>query len=306
MTDEETATSKYPPPDDHQLFGFRGEALASLGTHSLLTLASRNEEYRSTHMIRMSYGDRAFVGHAPEHLCLPSHGTVARVEGLWGNMPVRLKARETGDYEREWEDIKRAVVELLLTPLGKGVGVVLRDENGKRRLAMKGTLLEDVPWDMRVLRQVYGREVGGDGWERVKAKQNGVKVEGWICSTGAGSKTWQFLCEFRFEAAASQRLIKVDINNHPLPPNTTLLHAEVNRIFAASSFGVVEDEGKEKQTNAANKGAPRKGVDRHGKFVLRVEARKGDLGLLGGEGGTEGKAGVEGEVRNVVHIAILI
>lgn len=187
-------------------------------------------------------------------------------------MPVRLKARQQEDVEREWEDVSRVLVQLLLTPQGKGVAVIARDENGNRRLVVKDARLG--PWEMGVLRQVYGKEVG-EGWERVKAQQGGVRIEGWICTKGSGTRGFQFLY----------------INNHPLPPSTTLLHAEINRILAASSFGVVEeDEGKSKTRNG-----PRKGVEKWGMFILRIECVDGNVGVLGGEGGTEGKAGLEGD-----------
>lgn len=228
--------------------------------------------HRSTHTARISYSTPVFTGLAPEHLRLPATGTVVRIEGLWGDMPVRLKARQHEDVEREWEDVNRVLVQLLLTPQGKGVAVIARDENGGRRLVVKDA--HRGAWETGVLRQVYGREVG-EGWERVKAQQGGVWIEGWICTKGSGTKGFQFLY----------------INGHPLPPSTTLLHAEINRILAASSFGVVEEgEGKSKTRNG-----PRKGVEKWGMFILRIECADGDAGVLGGEGGTEGKAGLEGD-----------
>lgn len=267
-----TATSKYPSASTTATFGFRGQALSSLATHSLLTLTSRHRVHRSTHTVRISYSTPVFTGLAPEHLRLTATGTVVRIEGLWGDMPVRLKARQQEDVEREWEDVSRVLVQLLLTPQGKGVAVIARDENGNRRLVVKDA--RRGPWEMGVLRQVYGKEVG-DGWERVKAQQGDVGIEGWICTKGSGTRGFQFLY----------------INSHPLPPSTTLLHAEINRILAASSFGVVdEDEGKSKARNG-----PRKGVEKWGMFILRIECVGGDAGVLGGEGGTEGKAGLEGD-----------
>lgn len=221
-----------------------------------------------------------FTGLAPEYLRLPTTGTVVRIEGLWGDMPVRLKVRQQEDVEREWEDINRALVQLLLTPQGKGVAVIARDENGNRRLVVKDS--RRGPWEMGVLRQVYGREMG-DGWERVRAQQGGVRIEGWICTKGSGSRGFQFLY----------------INNHPLPPSTTLLHAEINRILAASSFGVVEEDGDKSKARSG----PRKGVEKRGMFVLRIECVDGDIGVLGGEGGTEGKAGLEGDrLKTVISL----
>jgi DNA mismatch repair protein MLH3 len=110
-------------------------------------------------------------------------------------MPVRVKAREGIDKEREWEDLRRAVVEVLCSGKAKGVGVIMRDETGARRLTVKEGEGSG-PWEVAVLNQVYGIDVGGKGWERVKAKQNGVRIEGWICERGVAGRGWQYICWF--------------------------------------------------------------------------------------------------------------
>lgn len=232
--------------------------------------------HRSTHTVRVSYSSPVFTGLAPEHLRLPATGTVVRIEGLWGDMPVRLKARQHDDVEREWEDVIRALVQLLLTPQGKGVAVVARDENGNRRMVVKDARVG--PWEMGVLRQVYGRDVA-EGWERVRAQQGDVGIDGWICTKGSGTRGFQFLY----------------VNGHPLPPSTTLLHAEINRVLAASSFGAVVVAADEDEGRARARGGPRKGVEKWGMFILRIECADGDAGVLGREGGTEGKAGLGGD-----------
>jgi len=191
---------------------------------------------------------------------------------------VRLKAREGINMEREWEEVLRVVVGVLVSGRARGVGLVVRDENGSRKLSVKGGTPREEPWDYAVLRQSFGVDLvaNKEAWEYVKAKQNGTKIEGWICCTGAGTKAVQFLA----------------VNGFPLAGAETELHREVNRIFSDSNFGAVEEDGK--------RGGPRKGVERRGMFVLRIECRKDGIGVLGGEGGTEGKAGVEGEVGALI------
>jgi DNA mismatch repair protein MLH3 len=271
------ATSKYPPDDRY--FGSRGEALAALAQHSILTITSRARGWRWSRQIRWSYGKKVFCGAAPEYGALEEPGTTVRVEGLWGDMPVRLKAREGMDMEREWAEVLKTIAALLMSGRGKRVGVVVRDELGSRRLTVKREIgLQRESWDHNVLRQVFGSEVMADvgQWESVKARQNGVRIEGWISSRGHGSKAVQF----------------ISVNGFPLASMETELHREVNRIFASSGFGVVEDlDGK----GVPKRGGTRRGVDRCGMYVLRIECRKERM-LLGGEGGTEGKAGIEGEV----------
>ncbi|KAF8245550.1 hypothetical protein K440DRAFT_662730 [Wilcoxina mikolae CBS 423.85] len=280
------ATSKYPPSGRY--FGFRGEALAALAQHSILTVTSRATGWRGSRQCRWSYGKRVFEGVAPDYASLVEAGTTVRVEGLWGDMPVRLKVREDMDIEREWGEILKIIAGLLMSGRGKDVGIVVRDENGARRLTIKAQNRERrEPWDLAVLRQGFGSDVVGDmeAWESVKARQNGVRIEGWVCSKGSGSKSVQFLC----------------VNGFPLASGETELHREVNRIFANSGFGVVEEvDGK----GIPKKGGTRKGVDRRGMYVLRIECRGSDLSVIGGEGGTEGKAGVVGDTHHYKPSAI--
>ncbi|KAF8544187.1 hypothetical protein BDD12DRAFT_772791 [Trichophaea hybrida] len=278
-------TSKYPPSERY--FGFRGEALAALAQNSILTVTSRATGWRGSRQCRWSYGKRVFEGVAPDYASLVEAGTTVRVEGLWGNMPVRLKVREDMDMVREWREILKIIAGLLMSGRGKDVGAVVRDENGARRLTIKAQNGERrEPWDLTVLRQGFGSDVVGDigTWESVKARQNGVRIEGWICSKGSGSKSVQFLC----------------VNGFPLASGETELHREVNRIFANSGFGVVEEvDGR----GIPKKGGTRKGVDRRGMYVLRIECRGSDLSVIGGEGGTEGKAGVVGDnLKSVIEL----
>lgn len=277
------ATSKFPA--HARFFGSRGEALAALAMHSNLSVTSRAQGWRSSRQVRWCYGKKVFEGVPAEYAALEASGTTVRVEGLWGDMPVRLKAREGRDVEREWDEVIKVVCALLVSGRARGVGVVVRDESGARRLTVKGGRKACAgPWDLVVLRQVFGGEVFGAAglWENVKARQNGVRIEGWICRTGYGSKAVQFLA----------------LNGFPLVFTETELHREVNRIFAGSGFGIVEDVDAK---GTLRRGGTRKSVDRHGMYVLRIEYRDGTA-AMGGEGGTDGKAGVEGEVGAYQHL----
>src|SRR5690606_11794978 len=141
-------------------------------------------------MVRWSYGKKVFQGQAPEHLALQEHGTTVRVDGLWANLPVRLKARDNMDKEKEWDDIVRRVVELLMSGRAENVAVIVRDENAVRRLAVKAG--GNGPWDLRVLKMAG--IAGSEGWEPVKAKQRSTSIEGWISTKGSVGRRCQFLC----------------------------------------------------------------------------------------------------------------
>ena len=95
---ERHATSKLLTADD--LFriatlGFRGEALASIGSVARLTLTSRTEDDAAATRIRVEGGTR---GEA-EQVGAP-RGTVVRVENLFYNVPARLKFLKKDVTER--------------------------------------------------------------------------------------------------------------------------------------------------------------------------------------------------------------
>ncbi|PUU78916.1 hypothetical protein B9Z19DRAFT_981062 [Tuber borchii] len=268
LVGQEYATSKYPPTGD---FGFRGQALSAICRHSLTTITSRAGAGRQTTMRRVAYGREVFTGAAPEHLELRRSGTVIKVEGLWGDMPVRVKVRENADVDKEWDDMKRGIVMVLLS---RGdVGAIVKDENGEVKVRVRAVVGSG--WEVKVLKQVYA--VGTNGWEKVVARMGGVGIEGRICTRGSASKGFQYFAE--------------DVNGYPVPMGTTLLHEEINRLFATSSFGVAEEDSR----TARLKGNPKKGADRWAMFVLRIECQRRETDIVGGEGGTTGKAGLEGD-----------
>ena len=99
---ERHATSKLQKADDlfhiHTL-GFRGEALASIGSVSRLTITSRTENDATGAKIRVEGGSNG----ALEAIGCPV-GTVVRVEDLFFNVPARLKFLKKEATERQQID----------------------------------------------------------------------------------------------------------------------------------------------------------------------------------------------------------
>jgi DNA mismatch repair protein MutL len=92
------ATSKLVQSDDlfHiQTLGFRGEALASIGSVSRMTLTSRVESEKEGSRLRIEGGISGKV----EKVGAPV-GTVVRVEDLFYNVPARLKFLKTDITEK--------------------------------------------------------------------------------------------------------------------------------------------------------------------------------------------------------------
>jgi DNA mismatch repair protein MutL len=92
------ATSKLVQSEDlfHiQTLGFRGEALASIGSVSHMTITSRVESAREGARLKVDGG----VASKVEKVGAPV-GTVVRVENLFYNLPARLKFLKTDTTER--------------------------------------------------------------------------------------------------------------------------------------------------------------------------------------------------------------
>ena len=92
------ATSKLTQSDDlfHiQTLGFRGEALASIGSVSQMTISSRVESAKEGARLKVEGGISGKV----EKVGAPV-GTVVRVENLFYNVPARLKFLRTDTTER--------------------------------------------------------------------------------------------------------------------------------------------------------------------------------------------------------------
>ncbi len=99
---ERHATSKLVSAADLwriQTLGFRGEALASIASVSLLTLTSRTAKATLGARLRVEGGKI----HPPEPVGSPP-GTVVRVENLFYNVPARLKFLKREATERRWID----------------------------------------------------------------------------------------------------------------------------------------------------------------------------------------------------------
>ena len=93
---ERHATSKLSADDlnDIRTLGFRGEALASIGSVAELTIASRTRDAESGLRLEVRNG----VRHGPVPLAM-NRGTIVEVRNLFANVPARLKFLKTDRAE---------------------------------------------------------------------------------------------------------------------------------------------------------------------------------------------------------------
>ena len=167
---ERHATSKLQNADDLfkiRTLGFRGEALASIGSVARLTITSRQVEGEMGATLRVEGGSGAAVKAAGA----PA-GTVVRVENLFFNVPARLKFLKTDTTERRQIDTLVTRYALAYPSIRfqlkqDGRLALQTSGNGKRR---------------EVLAALYGVDVARQMLE-VLAEEEGLGIQGFISPT---------------------------------------------------------------------------------------------------------------------------
>jgi DNA mismatch repair protein MutL len=161
------ATSKLIQSDDlfHiQTLGFRGEALASIGSVSQMTITSRVESAKEGARLKVDGGISGKV----EKVGAPV-GTVVRVENLFYNVPARLKFLKTDVTER------RAIDSLVTRYALAYPNVRFKVTDGKQV-----TLQTAGDGDRRaILASLYGVDVAKQMLE-VMATEEGMTLTGFI------------------------------------------------------------------------------------------------------------------------------
>jgi DNA mismatch repair protein MutL len=164
------ATSKLVRADDlfHiSTLGFRGEALASIGSVSRMTITSKIMDSKAGAKIRVEGGREGKV----ESMGAPT-GTVVRVEDLFHNVPARLKFLKADVTER------RAIDALITRYALAYPNVRFKLSEGNN-----ATLQTSGDGDRRaILAALYGVEVAKQLLE-INAEEEGIKLSGYTSPT---------------------------------------------------------------------------------------------------------------------------
>ena len=161
------ATSKLSRADDlfHiSTLGFRGEALASIGSVSRMTITSKIEKSKAGAKIRVEGGREGKV----ESIGAPT-GTVVRVEDLFHNVPARLKFLKTDVTERR-------AIDALVTRYA------LAYPNVRFRLSEDNSITLQTSGDgdrRAILAALYGVESAKQLLE-VDAEEENIKCSGYV------------------------------------------------------------------------------------------------------------------------------
>lgn len=221
------------------MHGGRGTFIASVSAMALITITSHHHLHRSHNTLSLHKSEvisRQIPSSAQQHLPQFRHGTRVTVRDLFGSLPVRVKQRaitaeRQGGFGKDWDELKRRVVVLLLSWTGKLTVTVRGAETGQKFVLRsqpgawsKGS---DVLNICNILCQAsYIDSAESASWVSLSASTSKLKVDGAISLSPAATKKVQF---FSFGI-------------HPLVndgPN--ILYDEINRLFLNSAFGSEDD-----------------------------------------------------------------
>lgn len=288
-------TSKFHPEQPH--LGQHGTFLASLSAVSLLTITSSHHAYRSHNSISFHHAHtiERQTPAPPYNQIQGQHGTRITVRNLFGNMPVRIKQRamvvgEKAEQDRLRNSLKRHATGLLLSWQGL-VNLKICDSEGNT-IVHVNTSNTAVTGGGRSLATEGRRSAHLSSLLQIMTQANFVTINDWPSWVPASASTPMISVKgaISLEPAPTKHIQFISIGQRPLLSECggNELYDQVNRLFALSSFGTIEDDadaGEEEKvrrlsdkrfksdgyTNRQLKA--RKGVDRHPMFHLRVTFR---------------------------------
>ncbi|OBT69717.1 hypothetical protein VE03_00870 [Pseudogymnoascus sp. 23342-1-I1] len=281
-------TSKHA--SNTETHGTQGCFLASLAALSLLSITSHHHLHRSHNSIALSRSQvisRQTPAPEAQHLVSLNHGTRVTVRNLFGDMPVRVKQRaiENADSSRnlkDWDSLRKEVTALIL-PWQDPISVTIKElsSNTKLRTLRISSRPRDINDDGDLISHICSTlaqasfipSVDTSSWVSASGSTSAVSIRSGISLDPAPTKGIQF----------------ISFGIHPLSNEygRNILFEEVNRLFANSSFGTVDDlpqldETEKKRraedrryksdgfTNKELKGSG-KGVDRWPMFYMRID-----------------------------------
>lgn len=282
-----------------ETYGTNGCFLAALSALSLLTITSRHFTHHSQSTLTLSRHEviaRQLPAPPEQHISSRTHGTRVIVRDIFGDMPVRVKQRavdstDPGACLKEWESLRKDIAAILLasprpvTITLRGVGSYVRSR--VLRIASSPTDLDE---DVNLLSHIrsilyqssFISSPDSSSWVSAAGSTSSICLRSGICLDPAPTKNIQFM------SLGIKPIANSDGRN--------ILYEEVNRLFANSSFGLMNDlpelDEREKRrregdrrfkatvgglgyTNKELKGSG-KGVDRWPMFYMRIEMKENE------------------------------
>ncbi|KAJ4988227.1 hypothetical protein SVAN01_06323 [Stagonosporopsis vannaccii] len=285
-------TSKFH--SEELYLGQHGTFLASLSVISLLTITSHHHAYRSQNSISFHHAqplERQIPTPAHNHV-RGKHGTRVTVRNLFGNMPVRVKQRalvvdQKTEQHRLRNALKRETVGLLLS-WQKPLSLKIRNGDGTT-IVHVNTSHTTLGGNSRGAEDERPRSAYLSSLLQVMTQANYINVDQWSSWVPASASTPAISVKgaISLEPAPTKRTQFISLGSRPLSSESGAneLYDQINRLFAMSSFGVIEDDDDVDEQETLRRLSDkrykhdgytkrqlkaRKGVDRFPMFHFRV------------------------------------
>jgi DNA mismatch repair protein MLH3 len=261
---------------------------------SLLTITSHHYAHRSHNLVSFHHGqpiERQTPASAHNHV-FAKHGTRVTVRNLFGNMPVRVKQRtlvadQKMEQQRLRQVLERETVGLLLSSQSS-VSLKIRDGDNKT-IANFNTLNAAVAGHTQKAATGKPTSAHLSSVLQIMTQANYIAVDEWASwvPVSASAPAVSVKGAISLEPAPNKYTQFISVGIRPLSAETrgNELYDQVNRLFALSDFGSIEEDDaideqeqlrrlsdkrfkKDGFTNRQLK--VKKGVDRCPMFHLRV------------------------------------
>ena len=288
----DSGTSKYHSQEAS--LGSHGTFLASLAAMSLLTITSHHCQHRSTNSVTLHHAqaiDRQLPAstHCQVHA---KHGTRVTVRNLFGNLPVRIKHQsmlleQKLEHDRLWGALRKNITALLLSWQGT-VALRVRDSNNAMIFSFNiSKPTTEIAFNDKDTVKPRSRQLSS--MLSTLTQANYIIVDEWASWVPASASTGSLSVKgaISLQPAPSKNVQFISLGIRPLLAESgrNELFDAVNRLFALSSFGMIEDDAdideseiRRRQSNKRYKDTGytnrqlrgRKDVDRYPMFNLRI------------------------------------
>ncbi|ODN74542.1 hypothetical protein L202_06913 [Cryptococcus amylolentus CBS 6039] len=232
-------------------YGYRGEALASIASLSLLDITTKTRCSQVYTKILKHSKDLFFGPNASRHIP-GSHGTHIVVRDIFHSIPVRRQELAQSSQSTIMGQIRKAVEGLILG--SKGVRWAVWEERGGGAGGLRKVIsIGETESSLDLFKTLYGSALV-QRVQNIRVTSGKRRINGFISISGDVSKSHQHLY----------------INNYPIDRGE--LHLAIAKRFANSRFSTVASAGgadEEDDYVASGRRSPRR-LERHPVYVLSV------------------------------------
>ncbi|XAO21747.1 hypothetical protein I312_100502 [Cryptococcus bacillisporus CA1280] len=239
-------------------YGFRGEALASIASLSLLDITTRRASFPVYTKI-LKHSKTLFEGPNPDRHIAGGHGTTVVVREIFRTIPVRREELAATSSTLLMTQLKKVVETLALG--NPGVRWVLWEERSTGTGGLKRIMgINASESALDVFKSLYGSALV-HSVQKIRVTAGKMKVDGFISISGDVSKAHQHLY----------------INNYPIDRGD--VHTAIARKFASSKFAKQASAGEHDQDedyHPSGRRSPRR-LEKYPIYVLNVTLPAGEL-----------------------------